>query len=234
MQAQNNRYIGLAIIVIGIIILINSLQIHVFITRFVLPVIFALIGLHFYQRGRRLLAGILFGLAVILFFKINIFGLIMAGLFIFFGYNILKKESTRNEQKEADAQSYHTHTSTKNVKKSLIGEVHYTRSRFELEDLTIQHGIGDVKIDLTKALIRDGETVIVVNGWVGDIDIYVPYDLNVSVDASISLGDLDILGQREGGVSRNISMKTTHYEDATKKVKLILSLFVGDIDVRYL
>lgn len=234
MQTQNNRYIGLAIIVIGVIILINSLQIHAFVSRFLLPVIFVAIGLHFYRHHHRLLAGILFGLAIILFFKINIFGLIVAGLFIYFGYNMLKKEDPDDEYQNGNEKTFHTHQSVGNVKKSFIGEVHYTHARFDLEDLTIQQGIGDVKIDLTKAIIKDGETVIIVNGWVGDIDIYVPYDLNVSVDASVSFGDLKVLGQSEGGVNRNISIRTAQYKESSKKVKLILSLFIGDIDVRYL
>ncbi len=234
MQTRTNRYIGIAIVVIGIIILINSLNIHGFVTRFLLPIALACIGLYFYRRNQRLMAGVAFGLAIVLFLKINIFGLIIALLFIYFGYRMLQQEERVDEQQDREEQPFHTYTEAKNVKKSWIGEVHYTHDRFELEDLTIQQGIGDVKIDLTKAIIPDGETVIVVNGWIGDIDIYVPYDLNVNVTASITLGDLDVLGQREGGVTRSVSTRTAHYTDATKKVKLILSLVIGDIDVRYL
>lgn len=234
MQTPINRYYGLAIVVIGIIILINSLHIPAFVTRFVLPLIFAIIGFHFYKNNNRLLAGVSFGLALILFLKINIFGLIVALVFIYFGYQLLKKDKPEDAENHNQEEPFQSHTNAKNVKKSFIGEVHYTHGRFDLEDLTIQQGIGDVKIDLTKAIIRDGETVIIINGWIGDIDIYVPYDLNVSVDASVILGDLEVLGQREGGVNRNISMRSNEYDEATKKVKLILSLFIGDIDVRYL
>ena len=147
---------------------------------------------------------------------------------------MLKKDETREENQNDTDPSFQTYRNASHVKKSLVGEIHYTRARFELEDLTIQQGIGSVKIDLTKAIIQDGETVIIVNEWIGDIDIYVPYDLPVSVEASVILGDLKILGQSEGGVNRNISIRSEGYHEASKKVKLVLSLFIGDIDVRYL
>lgn len=229
MQSQYIRYIGLAIIVVGAIILINSLHIHAVVFRIVLPAIFVVLGIYFYQRNQRIIAGIWFALAIILFFKINIFGLIVAGVIIFIGYQMLKQDDKRHVGDEAES-TYQT----SNVKKIFIGEVHYTRSRFELEDLTIQHGIGDVKIDLTKAIIQDGETVVMINGWIGDIDIYVPYDLPVSVDVSVVLGDLEVFGKKEGGVNPQISIQTNGYNEAPKKVKLVLSLLIGDIDVRYL
>lgn len=229
MQSQYIRYIGLAIIVVGAIILINSLHIHAVVFRIVLPAIFVVLGIYFYQRNQRIIAGIWFALAIILFFKINIFGLIVAGVIIFIGYQMLKQDDKRHVGDEAES-TYQT----SNVKKFFIGEVHYTRSRFELEDLTIQHGIGDVKIDLTKAIIQDGETVVMINGWIGDIDIFVPYDLPVSVDVSVVLGDLEVFGKKEGGVNPQISIQTNGYNEAPKKVKLVLSLLIGDIDVRYL
>lgn len=124
-------------------------------------------------------------------------------------------------------------TGEANVRKAFIGEVHYTE-RFELKDLSIQQAIGDVKIDLTKAIVQEGETVIIINGWVGDIDIYVPYDLPVIVDASVFFGELEIFDKHETGMNRHITIKSTQYDEAAKKVKIILSLFVGDIDVRHL
>lgn len=231
MQIQTNRYIGLAILVIGVIILINSLQIHAFISRVLLPVILVAIGLHFYRRNH-FLAWISFGFAVILFFKINIFGLIIAGLCLYFGYQMIKKDGSAGRRETGP--SFHTHTDAKKTRRTLIGEIHYTDARFELEDLTIQQVVGSVKIDLTKAILQNGETVIIINEWIGDIDIYVPYDLHASVDASVLLGDLEIFGQGESGVNCSISIQSDGYHEASKKVKLVLSLLIGDVNVRYL
>lgn len=35
-------------------------------------------------------------------------------------------------------------------------------------------------------------------------------------------------------MNRHITTKSTQYDEAAKKVKIILSLFIGDIDVRHL
>src|SRR5690606_14620204 len=145
-------------------------------------VVFGFLAFYFYQRNQRLAAGLFFALAIIFFFKINIFGLIIAILFIYFGYRLLKKNEEDNRERVHNDAVFQTEEA--NVKKSFIGEVHYTE-RFELKDFSIQQAIGDVKIDLTKALVHEGETVIIVNGWVGSIDIYVPYDLPVFIDASV-------------------------------------------------
>lgn len=194
-------------------------------------VLFGFLAFYYYQRNQRLAAGLFFALAIIFFFKINIFGLIIAILFIYFGYRLLKKNEEDNRERVHNDAVFQTEEA--NVKKSFIGEVHYTE-RFELKDFSIQQAIGDVKIDLTKALVHEGETVIIVNGWVGSIDIYVPYDLPVFIDASVFFGELEIFDKHETGMNRHITTKSTQYDEAAKKVKIILSLFIGDIDVRHL
>ncbi|UFJ41258.1 cell wall-active antibiotics response protein LiaF [Brevibacillus humidisoli] len=117
---------------------------------------------------------------------------------------------------------------------SLIGDFHLTSGRFELRDLHIWHGVGDVKIDLSRALILEEETFLLVNGWVGDVTIYVPVDLAVSVAAEVTIGDIDVFGHRQGGINRQVVMKSQDYDDTSRKVKIIVSLIVGDIDVRYI
>lgn len=117
---------------------------------------------------------------------------------------------------------------------SLIGDFHLLNSRFELDDMNISYGIGDVKIDLSKAIIPEGESTIVISGLIGDVDIYVPYDLDVSVNATVTFGELEILGYKQGGINRQISLATKEYEHASRKIKVSISSFIGDVDVRFL
>lgn len=150
---------------------------------------------------------------------------------------ILENEKNSESEQPKD-NTYHNEkyaytTSTPNFKSSLIGDVRLLNNRFELEDMTIRNGIGDVKIDLSKAIISEGETVIVVHGVIGDVDIYVPYDLNVSVQGVVTIGDLNIFENRTSGINRSLSIVTKDYKTSSRRVKLVLSLFIGDIDVRY-
>lgn len=117
---------------------------------------------------------------------------------------------------------------------SLFGDFYLTQGRYELNDLHIWHGIGDVKIDLSRALIPDEETLLIINGWIGDVTIYVPVDLPVSVTVEVKIGDIEVFGHRQGGLQRHAKITSKEYPQATRKVKIIVSLLIGDIDVRYI
>lgn len=145
-----------------------------------------------------------------------------------------QKKRSQTEQK-TDTKDGHTFNKVEpTVRSVLLGDFHLMNHHFELEDLIIRNGIGDVKIDLTKAIIPEGETVLVVSAWIGDIDIYVPYDLDLAVSATVTIGDLDILSDKQGGFQRHVSLKSKNYGASKRRVKLILSLLIGDIDVRVL
>ncbi len=122
----------------------------------------------------------------------------------------------------------------KESRSSLIGDFHLTSGRFELRNLHIWHGVGDVVIDLSRALIQEEEAFLVINGWVGGITIYVPVDLPVSVAAEVTIGDMEVFGHRQGGLNRHVVMSAENYEETPRKVKIIVSLIVGDIDVKYI
>lgn len=119
------------------------------------------------------------------------------------------------------------------VRHSLIGNLYLTASRWELTDMNIWYGIGEVKIDLSRAHIPDKETVLIINGWIGDVDIYVPYDLELALTAHVNIGDIDVFGNEEGGINRNVSMETAQYHNASRRVHVIANLMIGDVDVMY-
>ncbi|HEX7063733.1 MAG TPA: cell wall-active antibiotics response protein LiaF [Bacillales bacterium] len=117
---------------------------------------------------------------------------------------------------------------------SLIGDFRLMNSRFELDDLNLSNFIGDVKIDLSKAIIPEGVSTLAISGFIGDVDIYVPYDLDVSVSTSVTVGNLDVLGHKQGGFNRQIFLATKDYPQSSRKVKISISVFIGDVDVRFL
>ncbi|QRG68490.1 cell wall-active antibiotics response protein LiaF [Brevibacillus choshinensis] len=122
----------------------------------------------------------------------------------------------------------------KDSRSSLIGDFHLTSGRFELSHLQVWHGIGDVVIDLSRAMLMQEEALLSVEGWIGDVTIYVPVDLPVSVSAELSVGDLEVFSNRQGGINRSIMIRSDHYDQAMQKVNLHISLLVGDIKVKYI
>ncbi|HEU5138670.1 MAG TPA: cell wall-active antibiotics response protein LiaF [Bacillales bacterium] len=146
-------------------------------------------------------------------------------------------KTERNNDKHTEKQTESGSTvifKTPVYRSSLIGDFRLMNSRFELDDLNLSNFIGDVKIDLSKAIIPEGESTLVISGFIGDVDIYVPYDLDVSVSSSVTIGDIDVLGHKQGGFNRQVRLETKGFPEASRKVKISVSVFIGDVDVRFL
>ncbi|CAM3292418.1 cell wall-active antibiotics response protein LiaF [Paenibacillus lupini] len=114
-----------------------------------------------------------------------------------------------------------------------IGDIHIGQDYWELKPLNISHFIGDTIVDLTKAQIPFGETKICISSFIGDVKVYVPndYEVGIQVISSAFAGDVKILGQKEGGMFKSINIHSPHYSETDKKIKLVVSTFIGDVRV---
>lgn len=98
------------------------------------------------------------------------------------------------------------------------------------KDLTMDHGIGDVKLDLTNAEITEGVHNIHVNAWIGDMVIRVPDNVNLAVDAEVSIGELEVLDERRDGMGNKIH-KSWIVPDATAELRITARLNIGDVRI---
>ncbi|MFF2480700.1 cell wall-active antibiotics response protein LiaF [Paenibacillus sp. NPDC058071] len=116
---------------------------------------------------------------------------------------------------------------------NFIGDIHIGHDYWELKPMNISHFIGDTVLDLTKAQIPYGETKLTISSFVGDVKVYVPndYEVGVQVISSAFVGDVKILGHKEGGFFKNLNIHSPSYHDTDKKIKLVVSTFVGDVRV---
>jgi lia operon protein LiaF len=119
-------------------------------------------------------------------------------------------------------------------KSGFIGDVYLGRDYWDLQPMTISHFIGDTIIDLTKANIPQRETKLVVSAFIGDVKMLVPADVDVeiAVSASSFIGDMNVLDRHESGLFRNISTETPYYRESERKIRLIVSAFIGDVLVQ--
>ncbi|MGQ8871366.1 cell wall-active antibiotics response protein LiaF [Paenibacillus sp. TSA_86.1] len=118
-------------------------------------------------------------------------------------------------------------------KSTFIGDFHMGKEVFTLKPMNISSFIGDTVIDLTKAQIPYGETKIVISHFIGDVKVFVPEDMDVGISLTTSsfLGDMKLLGTKRGGFMGNAQEETPHYREAGKKVRIIVSVFIGDVKV---
>jgi lia operon protein LiaF len=113
-----------------------------------------------------------------------------------------------------------------------LGQQKTPLGAYEWKDVNIQAGIGDTIIDLSFTMLPKGETVIFIRNLIGNIQILVPYDIDVSIQHSCILGSSTVFEHHDAKLfNRVLHLKTPGYETTEHKVKIFTSLIVGDLEV---
>lgn len=129
--------------------------------------------------------------------------------------------------------SYAHDNDSKLNKSTFIGDIKLGDEYYELKPTNISLFIGDTVIDLTKAQIPYGETRINISAFIGDIKVYTPrdMDLGIIVNSNSFIGDMTVLSETKSGFMGNVSAQTPNYKEAEKKVRIVVSVFIGDVKV---
>lgn len=142
-------------------------------------------------------------------------------------YNRLKHHH-RNDRVE-----WWNHDPGVQTRSGFIGDIYLGQDYWELKPMNISHFIGDTVLDLTKAQIPVGETIVNISSFIGDVKVYLPndYEIGVHVVSSAFVGDVAVLEHKEGGIFKNMNIQTPYFPDTDKKIKLHVSTFIGDVRV---
>ena len=123
-------------------------------------------------------------------------------------------------------------TSPSFIKQKWFGEQRTPVYVYKWEDVQIQHGIGDLHIDLTKAANIKENNTIVVRHILGKVQVILPvnYDINLHVAA---LYGSTYVNEKSYKVENN----NIHIEEMMKPdyyaVNIYVSTFIGDVEVIY-
>ena len=113
-----------------------------------------------------------------------------------------------------------------------VGHVRSAAEGWSVEDdAVISTVVGDIALDLRDANLPEGETELAVLCWLGTIQVRVPREFGVDVTAQSIIGSVDVLGEREEGVVRDIHVRSEGYSARDRRVRLRLSTFVGELMV---
>lgn len=115
----------------------------------------------------------------------------------------------------------------------LYGHQKTPEHAYDWHDINIQTGIGDTTIDLSYTVLPKGESVISIKGFVGNIKILVPYEIEVSLQHSIVYGSINIFHHEDTRLfNQNFVYQTSNYETSIQKIKIFTSMMVGDVEVQ--
>jgi len=100
-------------------------------------------------------------------------------------------------------------------------------------DINIHSVFGDKIIDLTNTVLPNDTAVISMRHFMGNIEIYVPYEVEVSIHHSSVFGRAHILGEHHWKLmNKSLFYQTENYGRSFPRVKIITSIFSGDIEVK--
>lgn len=201
-------------------------------SRFVLLAILLLLLIYYYmgrQRGNFLLvtASILFWLIIMvnpyviaaLLFAV-VYGLIVASPY-FYKEN---KETILIFNEDLDVDQKHNRW---------LGDLHHFNRDFcQFEDINLHRFYGKDTIHLENVILSNHDNVILVRKFFGDTKIIVPVDVAISLQANSLYGDLYFMDEEHHKLRNDsISLTTSDYHKASKSVKIVLSTFIGSVEV---
>ncbi|WP_026907304.1 cell wall-active antibiotics response protein LiaF [Paucisalibacillus globulus] len=104
---------------------------------------------------------------------------------------------------------------------------------YQWRDVNIHGAFGDRVIDLSNTVIPNETAVISIRHLVGNIEIYVPYEVEVSIHHSSVFGRAYIFDEKDTNlINKSLLYQTENYDTTYPRVKIITSLFSGDIEVK--
>lgn len=229
------------LVVIGVVVLL--LEILFFNSGLIFSLLFAGAMIYYGRKKAGKKGGKFLFIAGIIFLIISVFSM-MTFKFLLFAillhliiqYSNSKKNPnkiTLDIKKSEQAEQEETLIKTKPLFENIFfGQQKTPSSVYEWNDINIQSGIGDTIIDLSYTVLPKGETIIFIRNIIGNIQIQIPYEIEVSVQHSCVVGSTNVFENQQGQVfNQAFQLKTAGYEQAEQKVKIFTSLLVGNLEV---
>jgi hypothetical protein len=117
---------------------------------------------------------------------------------------------------------------------SLIGEVKRIRHPWRMgQQTTAMMLIGEIELDLSMAALPQRGT-LQVNMLIGEVKIYVPRSVHVSVQTTAVIGDVNALGQKAEGIIAHSQAQSYHTEmpeTTAPQLDIQVNLLIGEVKV---
>jgi hypothetical protein len=119
---------------------------------------------------------------------------------------------------------------------NFLGEMNRKRRPWKLaEQTTVLMGLGEVQLDLSLAAIPP-QGVLHVRGLIGEVQLFVPRDVNVSVRAFTMLGETQVFGESSEGFFTSGSDEAQAeggQSHAAPTLEIRVTLLIGEVQVKH-
>lgn len=248
MRKFTQLLIATLIIVIGIVLVLGNLGFEAFEMKsawgLIFPIVFMILGgMLLVKSIKRRSSGWVWGLFFVAYAALLLLDrydyiefafrdviklwpviIIYTGILIL-SHTVFNKSSKNEKHYKRNKKFY------KNYSKFSVGEHEYNQPNWKVEPMELNNLAGDFYLDFTKAIIPETATPITIDALAGDVHILMPMNVEFRVNANVSAGEINVVGQKVSGVGRALKYETVGYEAAVRKLDLRLNLKAGDIRV---
>jgi lia operon protein LiaF len=163
--------------------------------------------------------------------------LILAAIVLFFiNYSKSKQEAEKIYPELSNHQEIITDPIIKTkplFDQKIFGDQTTEDTVYEWRDINIHGAFGDRVIDLSNTVLPDETAVISIRHLVGNIEILVPYEVEISVHHSSVFGRAHVFGEHNWKlINQSLIYQTKNYDTASPRVKIITTVLSGDIEVK--
>lgn len=104
---------------------------------------------------------------------------------------------------------------------------------YEWNDINIQVGVGNTIIDLSNTVLPKEESIIFIRSLIGNVQVLVPYEVEVHIHHSTMVGAITIFQKSEQRiVNETVVYETAQYREADQKIRLFTSAISGKLEVK--
>ncbi|WP_368679796.1 cell wall-active antibiotics response protein LiaF [Staphylococcus pseudoxylosus] len=118
------------------------------------------------------------------------------------------------------------------IKQKWFGEQRTPVYVYKWEDIQVQHGIGDIHIDMSKAANIKENNTLVIRHIIGKVQIIVPLNYNIILHFTTLYGNACVNETSYKVENNNIKIIEETKED-NYAVNIYVSSFLGDVEVIY-
>ncbi|WP_261806173.1 cell wall-active antibiotics response protein LiaF [Lapidilactobacillus luobeiensis] len=114
------------------------------------------------------------------------------------------------------------------------GDQNIGKQVYQWQDINLKELGGDTIIDLGNTLLpTDRENVVILQKGFGNTRVLVPFGTAVYLEHSVFVGDVKFADQRHQLKNQTFRVKTPDYQSSERRIRIVTSCLIGDLEVVY-
>ena len=119
----------------------------------------------------------------------------------------------------------------KRFKRNWLGNERIGNTVYEWDDINFTIFMGDTIIDLGNTLLPKDESYVIVRKGFGKTRILVPAGIGVMIEHSAFKGKVYFENDAFALNNESVKLYSQQYDENTRKIKLITTVLIGDLEV---